>query len=133
MQNGNPVRVGWVLKFKNPDPEKDEIIEMQHWTDAGFVTTLKGHVFAQITSIYRQGPGISDPPSVFLVNDKPDGWVAILSTTGVMRQKYTMGEEMTAQMKQSMKAMGMTESEIKKEIDAMEVQNVITKWAVIKH
>jgi len=124
VQNGNPIRVGWVLAFEHP--ETKERIEMQHWTDAGFITTLNGHVFAQIGSIYQQGPGLSDPPAVFLVDGKPHGWVAIIGSTGVMRQKYTRDESMVAAMKEN----GLTEEEVEQELKKMETMNVRTKWAV---
>lgn len=127
VQNGNPVRVGWVLEFKNPDPNSDEIIEMQHWADAGFITTLKGHVFAQISSIYQQGPAISSPPGVFLVNDQPNGWVAILGTTGVMKQKYTRDPALLDLLKKS----GLTDEEINTRLQEQETMNVHTKWAVL--
>lgn len=126
VQNGNPIRIGWVLKFKHP--EKDDIIEMQHWADAGFITTLNGHVFGQIKSIYQQGPAPGDPPGVFLVNEKPDGWVAILGTTGIMRQKYTRDKEFIAMMKEN----GATEEEIQKQFKEMETMKVRTKWAALQ-
>jgi hypothetical protein len=126
VQNGNPIRVGWVLKFKNP--KDDSTIEMQHWADAGFITTLNGHIFAQIKSIYQQGPALTNPPAVFLVNDKANGWVAIIGTTGVMKQKYMRDEEMTKMMKES----GMTEKEIEERLKKMETMKVHTKWAVQK-
>ncbi len=124
VQNGNPIRVGWVLKFK--DQQGGPAIEMQHWTDAGFITTLRGHVFAQISSIYQQGPSIGKPPGVFLVNAKANGWVAILGTTGVMRQKYMRDEAMVEMMKKT----GMTEDEVNKQLKDMEKMKVHTKWAV---
>ena len=102
---------------------------MQHWADAGFITTLNNHVFVQIKSIYQQGPSLSDPPGVFLVSDKANGWVAILGTTGVMKQKYTRDEKMVAMMKQS----GLSEEDIDKELKDMETMQVHTKWAVMKH
>ncbi len=126
VQNGNPVRVGWVLKFKHP--QNDSIIEMQHWADAGFITTLNNHVFTQISSIYQQGPSPSEIPSVFLVNNKPNGWVAIIGTTGVMRQKYTQDKEMIALMKKS----GLSDEDIKKQAKELETMKVYTKWAVMK-
>ncbi|WP_350290663.1 hypothetical protein [uncultured Croceitalea sp.] len=124
VQNGNPIRVGWVLNFKHPKTRN--IVEMQHWTDAGFITTLDGHVFAQIKSIYQQGPSPYEPPSVFLVDDKPNGWVAIIGTTGVMRQKYTRDEKMVKMMLDS----GLSQEEVDKRLKDMEILNVRTKWAV---
>jgi len=127
VQNGNPIRVGWVLKFKHP--QNDSIVEMQHWADAGFITTLNGHVFAQINSIYQQGPAVSDPPGVFLVNDKPHGWTAIIGTTGIMKQKYTRDEAMIAMMKQS----GLSEEDLNKQLKEMETMKIHTKWAAMKY
>lgn len=124
VQNGNPIRVGWVLNFKHP--ETKDMVEMQHWTDAGFITTLDGHVFAQINSIYQQGPSPYEPPSVFLVDDKPNGWVAIIGTTGVMRQKYTRNEMMVKMMLDS----GLSQEEVDEQLEDMEILNVRTKWAV---
>lgn len=126
VKNGNPIRVGWVLHLKNPADGK--AIELEHWTDAGFISLLKGHVFAQIKSIYQQGPSFVDPPGIFLVNEKPNGWVAVIGTTGVMRQKFAQDDVIV----QSMKAAGMTDAQIKKELSAMEVMKVRTKWAVLK-
>lgn len=126
VQEGNPIRVGWVLKFK--DPRDGNVIEMQHWADAGFITTIKGHVFAQIKSIYQQGPSMSDPPGVFLVSNKANGWVAIIGTTGIMKQKYTRDEEMIKMMKET----GMTDKQVENELKKMETMNVYTKWAVQK-
>lgn len=114
VQNGNPIRVGWTLKFKNPQTGKDA--SLQHWADAGFLTVINNHVFAQISSIYQQGPAFSDPPGVFLVNNKPDGWVAIIGTTGVMRQKFN---PVDANIPEDM-------------IKEMETMKVTTHWAVMK-
>lgn len=126
VQTGNPIRVGWVLKFKHPN--NDSIVEMQHWADAGFITTLNGHVFAQIKSIYQQGPAVSDPPGVFLVNNKANGWVAILGTTGILRQKYTRDQSFIDMMKAS----GLTDVQVTEELKKQETMNVQTKWAVMK-
>ena len=99
---------------------------MQHWADAGFITTIRGHVFAQIKSIYQQGPSMTDPPGVFLVNDKANGWVAIIGTTGIMKQKYKRDMEMINLMKKS----GMTDKQVQDELKKMETMNVYTKWAI---
>lgn len=112
IQNGSPIRVGWILKFNHP--ETGDLIEMQHWADAGFITTLKGHVFAQIHSIYQQGPALGDPPWVILVNNLPNGWVAVVGTTGEIRQKFNDPQ--------------MPEEFIKE----MELMRAPTLWAAIK-
>ena len=123
VQNGNPIRVGWVLNFEHP--KTGELVEMQHWAVAGFITTLNGHVFAQIHSIYQQGPSLNNPPAVFLANNKPNGWVAILGTTGIMRQKYTRDENDIATMKKS----GLTQEDIDTQLKSNETMNVRTMWA----
>lgn len=126
VQNGNPIRVGWTLRFKNP-AGGDEILEMQHWTDAGFITTLKGHVFAQVKGIFQQGPMIADPPGVDLVDARANSWVGIIGTTGVMRQKFAESEIMTKMYKD----MGYSDEKIKEEFKKQETMKVNTKWAVL--
>ncbi|PQJ79098.1 hypothetical protein [Polaribacter porphyrae] len=111
VQNGNPIRVGWSLKFPNP-LKKNEIIEMEHWTDAGFVTTLQGHVFVQVKSIFQQGSMIANPPGVSLVDDRANSWVGIIGTTGVMRQKFAESEKLTKMYKD----MGILTRKLKKNI-----------------
>lgn len=123
VQNGNPVRVGWVLMMQTPN---SEVIEMQHWTDAGFITTLDGHVFAQIEGIFQQGPGIMKPPSVFLTSEDSNSWVAILGTTGVMRQKFKRSSEMVEMLKKTM-----NDQEIEEFFKEQETLHVHTKWAVL--
>jgi len=126
VQNGNPIRVGWVLRFKNP-MDGDKIIEMQHWTDAGFITTLKGHVFAQVKGIFQQGPMIADPPGVRLVDDRANSWVGIIGTTGVMRQKFAESESMIKMYKD----MGYSDKKIQEEFKKQETMKFNTKWAVL--
>jgi len=125
IESGSPVRVGWELAFMHP--ETQEKLKLVHWTDAGFVTIWRDHVFAQVKPIFQQGPGMSLPPSVFLSNNKPNGWVAILSTTGTMRQKYASDPEMLAYLQESM-----TKEEAEKMLKEQETMKVSTKWATIK-
>ena len=127
VQSGNPVRVGWVLKMIHP--QSKDTLEMQHWSDAGFITTLRGHVFAQIKPIFQQGPGLDIPPNVFLVNGEPNGWVAILGTTGDFRQKYKPDEE----MREFMRKDGMTDEQILEFEKKNEHRKVHTKWAVMRN
>ena len=114
MQQCNPIRVGWQLEFMTPDTVKSEIVTLYHWADAGFISVLRGEVFAQIESIYQQGPSLDKNPAIFLVNGEPHGWVSIISTTGVMRQKF---KKMT----------GVSEDMLKK----LETSRVKTRWAVM--
>ncbi len=125
VNNGNPIRVGWELSFLHPETKEKRTLV--HWTDAGFVSVWGGHVFAQIKPIFQQGPGMDMPPSIFLSNYKPNGWVAILSTTGTMRQKYASDPEMIAYLEESM-----TKEEAEKFLKEQETMTVITKWATIK-
>jgi len=126
ISNGNPIRVGWVLRFKNPITNNEE--EMWHWTDANFITTLSGHVFAQVQPIFQQGPGFGDVPIVNLVTNKPDSWVAIVGTTGQLKQKFIYDEATLEMMKQSFP----DEETMKKELKKMEEMKVETKWAIMQ-
>lgn len=126
--NGNPIRVGWVLRFPSQIPEeKGSIIEMEHWADAGFITVLKGHVFAQVKGIFQQGPMIANPPGVLLVDDRANSWVGIIGTTGVMRQKFAESETMTKMYKD----MGYSDEKIKEEYKKQETMTFKTKWSVL--
>ncbi len=119
VQNGNPVRVGWTLEIQNSE---GELKKLEHWTDTKFLTILDNNVYAQINSIYEQMTDFADPKGAMrFVNNQPDGWVAIISTSGIMRQKYRdilNGTE------------GMTQEEIDKMIKYLETSKVNTKWAV---
>jgi len=124
VKSGNPIRVGWTLKF--PHPATGKLTEMQHWADAGFITVLDGHVFAQINSIYEQAPGFESPPSVYLPQNKPDGWVATIGTTGMVRQKFDVES-----LRKSLKESGMSKEEIEKILKQQETMNVPTIWAAM--
>ncbi|MBC2845095.1 hypothetical protein [Winogradskyella flava] len=124
--NGNPIRVGWDLRIQT----KDSIYTMSHWADAGFITILEGHVFAQVRPIYAQGPkrpAENEIPAVFLTNAEPNSWIAIIGTTGVMRQKFKRDKKMIDMLKQTM-----TEKEIDEFLKDRELINVSTKWAVLE-
>ena len=114
VDNGNPVRVGWELVQKWPDTTT----VMRHWTDGGFVTTTRGHVFAQIRGIFGQGfAHISSPPGIFLSTDIPNSWVAVVGTDGSLVSKFQKQEWMNE----------IPEEELKK----MEKMKVKTMWAVM--
>ncbi|RNC85986.1 MAG: hypothetical protein ED557_04245 [Balneola sp.] len=124
VEKGNPIRVGWELGVDGPNTTK-----LIHWTDAGFITIHKGHVFAQISSIYSQGtsaPSI-EMPFVSMMNAEPDGWVAIVGTTGLLGQKFKRDPEMI----QVYKGMRLSEEEIEEEFKNQERTKVKTKWAVL--
>ena len=124
--NGNPIRVGWGFAMQMPDKE---VIEMWHWTDANFITILKGNVFAQVKGIFQQGPDFStETPSVFLVSGvSANSWVGIIGTTGVMRQKFAESKTMTKMYKD----MGYSDDKIKEEYKKQETSKFKTKWSVL--
>lgn len=126
-RNGKQLRVGWVLEFKNSETGKIETIE--HWSDAGFITIINNHIFAQINPIAQQSPKLSNPPEIRLIDGKANGWVAIIGTTGVLEQHFTENAMMT-RIVEAMKKRGASEEEISKRLESMRRQNVKTKWAV---
>ena len=121
IQNGNPIRVGWTLKLQN---DKGDVKELEHWTDSKFLTIIDNNVYAQIHSIYQQMTDFNNPggASKFLDNT-PNGWVAIISTSGLMRQKYADILQWTE---------GMSKEEINAMVSEMETSKVKTKWATIE-
>lgn len=124
VRSGNPIRVGWELGKK----DSAGIARLQHWTDAGFLTVIKGHVFGQISSIYGQGTSAPDIdiPAVHIF-DEPDGWVAVIGTTGVLRQKFKTDQVIL----DAYKKMGLNDEEIEKQLKAQETSNFVTRWAVM--
>ncbi|KAA1245276.1 hypothetical protein [Aquimarina sp. RZ0] len=121
VQNGNPIRVGWVLKLQN---EKGEIKELEHWTDTKFLTIIDDNIYAQIHSIYQQMTDFNNPEGALkFLDNQPDGWVAIISTSGIMRQKYADILKWTE---------GMSKEEISEMVKEMETSRVRTKWATIE-
>ncbi len=119
VNNGNPVRVGWELVSKWPGSKNaDTVTVMKHWTDGGFVTTQRGHVFAQIRGIFGQGfAHIDSPAGIFLSTDQPNSWVAVIGTNGTLISKFKKQDWME----------GLTKEQLKE----MEKMNVKTMWAVM--
>lgn len=118
VKSGNPIRVGWEFGKR-----------LEHWTDAGFLTILKGHVFGQVSSIYGQGtsaPNI-EVPFVQFISAEPDGWVAVIGTTGVMRQKFKTDQKMLDVYKE----MGLNDEEVQEQLKKQETSKVVTRWAVM--
>ena len=48
---GLPLRVGWSLDFN-----ADGVVDVAHWSDAGFISVFEGEIFAQVADIQRQTP-----------------------------------------------------------------------------
>ncbi len=109
VRQGKNIRVGWEIDLTKPSE-----LTIEHWSDAGFLTIFKGHLFAQIESIFEQAPAPMTPPQVMLVDSKPDGWVGVIGTTGILRSNYKGPSE-----KPIMEIMELTESRVR------------TKWAVL--
>ena len=113
VNQGNPLRVGWEIEQK----WGDTTTVMTHWSDGGFITVQRGHVFAQIPAIFEQGVAhIDADPAVFLGTNAPDSWVAVVGTNGVLRSKFRLQEWM--------------QNLPKEEIQSMEIMRVKTMWAV---
>ncbi len=81
IEKGSPIRVGWQLDF-NGNKESD----LEHWIDAEFLSVLNGHVFNQISPIYRQIPK-AEIPQVEIVAS-PMMWTAIIGTNGKLLSRY---------------------------------------------
>lgn len=125
VDQGNPIRVGWELELRFPDTT----VVLKHWSDAGFLSVHMGHVFGQIPSIYGQGFSVpSTPAQMTLTNGEPHGWVSIIGTNGVMKQKSKPDSGMIDFFKQR----GMTDEQIAEELKKRETSKVKTKWAVMK-
>lgn len=83
IQDGKSVRVGWHL-----DRDDDQKSDLDHWTDAEFISVLNGQVFNQIGPIYRQIP-VSDLPQVKLEHSSVQ-WSAIIGTNGKLIHRYIL-------------------------------------------
>lgn len=83
IRKGKPVRVGWQLDF-NGDKKPD----FDHWVDAGFITVLGGHVFAQLETIFVQGPR-DEIPQVEIYPSKSQ-WTALIGTNGKLLNRFIM-------------------------------------------
>lgn len=87
--NGLPVRIGWQL-----DANNDGVVDLSHWTDAGFLTEFEGEIFAQINDIQRQAPMRGKARVVM-----PSGrqrWSGLLGTTGMLESHFDDGSEPTS-------------------------------------
>ncbi len=80
IRQGARIRVGWQLGRK-----VDGQYDLEHWADAGFISILKGHVFAQLEAIYQQSPK-RDIPQINLVPSQSK-WSAVIGTNGVLMSR----------------------------------------------
>jgi len=81
IKKGESIRIGWCLDFN-----EDKVPDLEHWTDAEFLSILNGHVFNQIPPIYAQVP-MAEIPQVEISNS-PLQWTAIIGTNGKLKSRY---------------------------------------------
>ena len=81
IRDGYPIRVGWKL-----DLDQDGSPDLEHWADAQFISILGGHVFAQIETIYAQGPNLEEP-QIYLSNNSMK-WNAVIGTNGKLVSRF---------------------------------------------
>lgn len=81
IQEGKALRIGWQLDF-DENGESD----LEHWIDADFISILNGHVFNQITPVYRQIPE-SNIPQMQIINSSIK-WTGIIGTNGKLLNRY---------------------------------------------
>jgi hypothetical protein len=86
--DGTPVRVGWGL-----DTNGDNVPELSHWADAGFITDFDGEVFAQLADIQRQQP-MRNPARVVMPTGR-QRWTGLLGTNGRLESHFDDGSEPT--------------------------------------
>ena len=86
MADGTPVRVGWGL-----DTDGDNVPELSHWADAGFITDFDGEVFAQLADIQRQQP-MRNPARVVMPAGR-QRWTGLLGTNGRLESHFDDGSE----------------------------------------
>lgn len=85
IQGGEQIRLGWQLDF-----DQDKKSDLEHWVDAEFISILNGHVFNQVSPIYRQVPKKEIPQIEILPS--PMKWTAIIGTNGKMLSRYVYPE-----------------------------------------
>ena len=81
---GTPIRVGWGL-----DANNDNVPDVSHWADAGFLTEFEGEVFAQLADIQRQQP-MRNPTRVPMPAGR-QRWTGLLGTNGRLESHFDDG------------------------------------------
>jgi hypothetical protein len=84
MSAGTPIRVGWGL-----DANNDNIPDVSHWADAGFLTDFEGEIFAQLADIQRQQP-MRNPARVTMPAGR-QRWTGLLGTNGRLESHFDDG------------------------------------------
>ncbi|MEL7119645.1 MAG: hypothetical protein AAFO07_09395 [Bacteroidota bacterium] len=83
VQEGAKIRVGW-----QHDIDYDNVPDLEHWVNAEFLSVLKGHVFNQVTPIYRQVPNFDLPQINIVASDMM--WTAVVGTNGKLVNRYIL-------------------------------------------
>ena len=108
IQEGKSIRVSW-----SHDLNKDGEPDLQHWIDAEFISILDGHVFNQITPIYRQMPKLDE--SQVRISNSSTQWTGIIGTNGKLISRYIIPE--LAQIEaEDMRAILQKQTEVKERI-----------------
>ncbi|MEM9919671.1 MAG: hypothetical protein AAF990_16360 [Bacteroidota bacterium] len=81
IKKGKEIRIGWQLDF-----DDDGHPDIEHWVDANFISILNGHVFNQITPIYRQIPKRALPQ--INITQSNTQWTGIIGTNGKLISRY---------------------------------------------
>ena len=125
IRKGKPVRVGWQLDF-----DKDKKPDFDHWVDAGFLTILGGHVFAQIETIYIQGPRAEIPQvEIYPTHHQ---WTALIGTNGKLLNRFIM-EKPPKMVDKDGNEMDEEAMEKRfKEMTKVDTWKVATFWSVLK-
>lgn len=92
---GTPIRVGWEL-----DPNNDQVPDLSHWADSGFLTVFEGEVFAQIADIQRQQPQRGQARVVMPAGRQR--WTGLIGTNGRLESHFDDGSEPTSVRVRSM-------------------------------
>lgn len=116
INQGHTVRIGWGMDF-----DKDGIPNVEHWTDAEFITIMGGHVFNQVQDIYYQQPLEKIPQ----INIQPSDmqWMAIIGTNSKMIHRFIVPGIRDTQDEK------LIEQIIR--MNAVQESVVSTKWAVV--
>jgi len=81
-RKGASIRVGWEL-----DWNKDNKIDITHWTPAKFLTEFEGEIYAQISVIEQQRPNKGKSDIIF--PEKSQQWYGLLRSDGVLKGRYS--------------------------------------------
>jgi hypothetical protein len=81
-RKGSSIRVGWEL-----DWDKDNKVDIMHWTSAQFLSEFEGEIFAQIPMIEQQRPRKGQADIIFPEISRQ--WYGLLKSNGVLKGRYS--------------------------------------------